>query len=172
MRTWNHERAVGDGDADRFWRADHREFRAGSRTRNPERRRQRSRGGSRGGNAGAGTPEGWSHLTRFELLGGDVALEDKMLGCKDCGSQFLFSMREQQFFAEKGFANQPVRCRDCRQVRRSQSSDRPRTRSAGRGTYGAVCAACGVETTVPFRPRGDRPVYCRSCYVGKIPAGF
>ena len=33
-----------------------------------------------------------------------------------------------------------------------------------REMYDAVCAQCGTATTVPFRPRGDRPVYCRTCY--------
>jgi CxxC-x17-CxxC domain-containing protein len=28
----------------------------------------------------------------------------------------------------------------------------------------ATCAECGIETTVPFKPREDRPVYCRDCY--------
>ena len=27
-----------------------------------------------------------------------------------------------------------------------------------------VCAACGVQTTVPFLPRYDRPVYCSTCF--------
>jgi CxxC-x17-CxxC domain-containing protein len=98
-------------------------------------------------------------------------LEDKILTCKDCGSEFVFSGREQLFFAEKGFANQPQRCRDCRHARRSQSGDRPARTAASRPSYGAVCAACNVETTVPFRPRGDRPVYCRACYTAKVPAG-
>jgi CxxC-x17-CxxC domain-containing protein len=96
-------------------------------------------------------------------------LEDKILTCKDCGNEFLFSGREQQFFAEKGFANQPQRCRDCRQARRS--GDKVPGRASTRPSYGAVCAACGIETTVPFRPRGDRPVYCRSCFTAKVPAG-
>jgi CxxC-x17-CxxC domain-containing protein len=26
------------------------------------------------------------------------------------------------------------------------------------------CSACGVETTVPFRPTQGRPVLCRSCF--------
>jgi CxxC-x17-CxxC domain-containing protein len=30
-----------------------------------------------------------------------------------------------------------------------------------------VCAGCGQTTTVPFEPRGDRPVYCKNCYKGK-----
>ena len=28
----------------------------------------------------------------------------------------------------------------------------------------AVCADCKQETEVPFKPAGDRPVYCRDCY--------
>jgi CxxC-x17-CxxC domain-containing protein len=96
-------------------------------------------------------------------------LEDKILICKDCGNEFVFSGREQSFFAEKGFQNEPQRCRECRQARRTHSGDeRPRT---ARPSYSAVCADCKVETTVPFRPRGDRPVYCRACYSSKVLAG-
>ncbi len=97
-------------------------------------------------------------------------MEDKILSCKDCGNEFIFTEREQVFFAEKGFANQPLRCRECRQARRAQGGERSAS-AQSRPSYGAVCAACGVETTVPFRPRGDRPVYCRSCYSSKVPAG-
>jgi CxxC-x17-CxxC domain-containing protein len=31
-------------------------------------------------------------------------------------------------------------------------------------SYDAVCAQCGVETTVPFQPDPEKPVYCRECY--------
>ncbi len=96
-------------------------------------------------------------------------MEDKILTCKDCGAEFVFSGREQQFFAEKGFSNQPQRCRECRQARRAQTGEGAPAHS--RPSFEAVCAACGVETTVPFRPRGDRPVYCRTCYTAKVPAG-
>ncbi len=92
-----------------------------------------------------------------------------MLTCKDCGTQFVFSAREQQFFAEKGFVNQPQRCRECRQARRSQNGEI--ASPAQRPTFEAVCAQCGVSTTLPFRPRGDRPVYCRTCYAAHVPAG-
>lgn len=30
--------------------------------------------------------------------------------------------------------------------------------------FPATCAACGCETTVPFRPVEGRPVYCRDCF--------
>lgn len=93
-----------------------------------------------------------------------------MLTCKDCGAQFVFSAREQQFFAEKGFANQPQRCRECRQSRRSHSGGQHAPAGA-RPAFETVCAQCGVTTTVPFRPRGDRPVYCRTCFTAKVPVG-
>lgn len=96
-------------------------------------------------------------------------MEDKVLTCKDCSAEFVFSAREQQFFAEKGFANQPQRCRDCRQSRRTQNGAPPA--SGARQNFDAVCATCGVNTTVPFRPRGDRPVLCRSCFTAKVPVG-
>ena len=32
-----------------------------------------------------------------------------------------------------------------------------------------TCAACGQETTVPFVPRTDRPLYCRDCFQSHRP---
>lgn len=96
-------------------------------------------------------------------------MEDKTITCKDCGAQFIFTAREQQFFAEKGFQNEPQRCRECRQVRRSHTGDG--ASSVRRPSFDTICAQCGVNTTVPFRPRGDRPVYCRTCFTAQVPAG-
>ena len=39
---------------------------------------------------------------------------DKTLTCKDCGAEFVFTAGEQQFYAEKGFENDPIRCKECR----------------------------------------------------------
>ena len=39
---------------------------------------------------------------------------DKTLTCKDCGAEFTFTAREQAFYAEKGFENEPTRCKACR----------------------------------------------------------
>ena len=44
--------------------------------------------------------------------------EDKTLICKDCGNEFVFSAGEQEFYAEKGFVNEPQRCKACRQARK------------------------------------------------------
>ena len=39
---------------------------------------------------------------------------DKTLTCVDCGSQFIFSDGEQQFYQSKGLMNEPKRCPSCR----------------------------------------------------------
>ena len=72
--------------------------------------------------------------------------EDKTLVCKDCGKEFVWTAGEQEFYASRGFENQPQRCKPCRDARKN------------------VCAACGKTCKVPFQPREDRPVYCSDCF--------
>lgn len=36
--------------------------------------------------------------------------KDKIIICKDCGNAFVFSAREQEYFATEGFPHEPVRC--------------------------------------------------------------
>ncbi len=31
----------------------------------------------------------------------------------------------------------------------------------------ATCSECGKECEVPFKPSGDRPVYCKECFMKK-----
>ena len=88
---------------------------------------------------------------------------DKTIVCKDCGQEFVFSAGEQEFYAEKGFQNEPTRCRACRQARKA---NRPAA-TGERQMFDAVCAECGKPTQVPFQPTGDRPVYCRECFTAR-----
>ena len=91
--------------------------------------------------------------------------EDKTLTCRDCGAEFIFSASEQDFFAEKGFTNEPGRCPTCRAARKQQNRGGGRSSSfQQREMHDVVCASCGCETQVPFRPSSDRPVYCRDCF--------
>ncbi|PKM81124.1 MAG: zinc-binding protein [Firmicutes bacterium HGW-Firmicutes-13] len=91
--------------------------------------------------------------------------QDKTLTCRDCREEFVFSASEQEFYAEKGFTNEPGRCPDCRKARKQQNRGGfGRSSRVQREMYNAVCADCGVQTQVPFRPTGDRPIYCRDCY--------
>lgn len=83
--------------------------------------------------------------------------QDITLKCKDCGNDFVFSAGEQEFFAEKGFQNQPQRCRDCRNAKKNASKPQ-------RELFDAVCAKCGKPAKIPFQPTSDRPVYCSDCF--------
>ena len=95
-------------------------------------------------------------------------MPDKTLTCRDCGMSFEFTTGEQEFYANKGFTNEPSRCPSCRSARKSDRGDS----FGGGGGYGSrerqlfpvVCAQCGKDTQVPFQPRGDRPVYCSECF--------
>ena len=51
-------------------------------------------------------------------------MEDRTLVCKDCGNEFIFTVGEQEFYKEKGFDNDPVRCPDCRKARKQQRNNR------------------------------------------------
>lgn len=53
-------------------------------------------------------------------------MEDKTIVCKDCGKEFVFTVGEQEFFKEKGFENDPVRCPECRKARKAQKFNRER----------------------------------------------
>ena len=83
--------------------------------------------------------------------------EDKTLVCKECGSEFVFTAGEPEFYAERGFQNEPQRCKACRDARKNA------TRPA-RELFTTTCAKCGKEAKVPFQPSNDRPVYCSECY--------
>ena len=41
-----------------------------------------------------------------------------------------------------------------------------------REMHKATCADCKQETEVPFKPSGDRPVYCRECFQKHKPARY
>lgn len=117
-------------------------------------------------------------------------MEDREITCAQCRTPFVFTAREQQFYAERGFQD-PKRCKPCRESRSRSgpgngggsgrmprqhgAGDRPRGGSGGSGrsarqTFPATCAACGQETELPFAPKGDRPVYCRNCFKERRPS--
>ena len=130
-----------------------------------------------------------------------MSFTDITLTCRDCGSEFVFTAGEQEFYAQKGFDNQPTRCQNCRRQRKSQRNEGGSGGysssgggyssggggyssggggySSGGGSYSSgggyggqrervqhetTCSQCGKTTTVPFVPRGDRPVYCNDCF--------
>lgn len=109
-----------------------------------------------------------------------VSFSDKTLTCRDCGQPFVWTASEQEFYQSRGFENEPVRCRECRNRRKmergtsmtsggssSASASYAGGRSASRGTremFPAVCDECGKQTQVPFQPTSGKPVYCSDCF--------
>jgi CxxC-x17-CxxC domain-containing protein len=91
-------------------------------------------------------------------------LIDRFLHCANCGAEFVFSAAEQLFFVERGFVNDPRRCKKCRAEHRTGV---PWTRH---GTT-ITCAECGVLTKVPFKPNRGLPVLCRACFQRRRTAG-
>jgi CxxC-x17-CxxC domain-containing protein len=103
---------------------------------------------------------------------------DTTLTCRDCGQAFIFTSGEQDFYTARGYS-EPSRCPDCRAARKAE-----RGGGGGGGSYGsysggsggsganrgaremfsATCSSCGKEAQVPFRPSGDKPVYCSECF--------
>jgi CxxC-x17-CxxC domain-containing protein len=114
-----------------------------------------------------------------------ATLQDRLIKCVDCAEEFTFTVGEQEFYRDHGLTNAPTRCKRCRENRKGQ---RGRDGAGGGGGGGggqarrgggggakpmfpAVCANCGTETMVPFKPTNDRPVYCRDCFDARKPAG-
>lgn len=46
-------------------------------------------------------------------------MADKKIICKVCGTEFLFTERDQAFFAERGYTA-PQSCRECRAKRKAE----------------------------------------------------
>lgn len=98
-------------------------------------------------------------------------MQDKTLTCRDCGGQFTFTAGEQEFYAEKGFTNEPSRCPDCRAANKANRGAGRGSRSREREMFPAVCDQCGKDTEVPFQPRAGKPVYCSECFSAQRRSG-
>jgi CxxC-x17-CxxC domain-containing protein len=101
---------------------------------------------------------------------------DRFLKCSDCSNEFVFTAGEQLFFYDKQFKNDPKRCKLCKAKRaglgRSANPNAAATLPFSRTETRTECSACGIETTVPFKPTQGRPVLCRSCFqLKRVPSG-
>lgn len=90
---------------------------------------------------------------------------DKTLNCVDCGAPFIFTRNEQQFYAERGFTNEPRRCKLCRDKRKTgRDGGGGGGGSRDRAMVSVTCDSCGAAAEVPFTPVSGKPVFCRDCY--------
>ena len=119
-----------------------------------------------------------------EHRGALLLYSDKVLTCADCSQDFVFTARDQEFYADRGFT-EPRRCSSCRASRKAARGDsgggygdtgggyvsdtgfgdRGGGYSRGpREMFTATCSSCGKEASVPFRPTSGKPVYCSDCF--------
>lgn len=92
---------------------------------------------------------------------------DRILICADCGRDFVFTAGEQLFFFDKQFRNDPKRCKPCKGRRTGigvHAGAGPAAAGISRTETRTTCSACGIDTTVPFKPTQGRPVLCRQCF--------
>ncbi|MBY0547564.1 MAG: zinc-ribbon domain-containing protein [Candidatus Obscuribacterales bacterium] len=89
-----------------------------------------------------------------------MMMSDRSLNCRKCGSRFLFSIGEQEYFQTKGLSNEPKKCPNCRVLCRVERDGKDVNT-----TTEVSCDQCGTATRVPFQPRGHKPVLCTLCLV-------
>src|SRR5258708_15221052 len=87
-----------------------------------------------------------------------MSLSDQTLYCRDCNSEFVFTIGEQEFYASHNLTNAPTRCPSCRAARKGQASG---GYGGSRGSspepppmYNAVFSYCCHEKRLSFPPRG------------------
>ena len=88
-----------------------------------------------------------------------MTFADRSFSCRECGSAFVWTSGEQEFYQQKGLLHEPQRCPDCRQKAKAE-----RAVQRALNMHDIVCSDCGQAGQVPFAPRTDRPVYCSTCF--------
>ena len=81
--------------------------------------------------------------------------KDRMLECKTCSKEFVFSASEQEFFASKGLTNEPSKCKDCRRKARDEKTARVAT---------VKCTHCGKVAQVTFTVTYPETLLCDDCF--------
>lgn len=82
--------------------------------------------------------------------------------CSECGNDCEIPFEPR--------AGRPVFCSRCFEKQGNSSFSRPEKRGDNRPSFGdkrmfeAVCDTCGRKCEVPFRPSGEKPVYCNQCF--------
>jgi len=87
-----------------------------------------------------------------------MQFQDETLSCRGCSKPFIFSIGEQEFYANKALANKPTRCYDCRLARKLSREGKSTDYSSQH-----PCHECGIVTRLPFKPIGSKPVFCQGC---------
>jgi CxxC-x17-CxxC domain-containing protein len=88
-----------------------------------------------------------------------MSFADRSLSCRECGTAFVWTAGEQEFYHQRGLLHEPQRCPECRQKAKAE-----RAALRAQNMHEIVCSDCGQAGQVPFAPRTERPVYCSTCF--------
>ena len=121
---------------------------------------RKSFGGSRGGSSWGGRGSDEDRPMIYEAV------------CSACGQDCEIPFRPT--------GSRPVFCNSCFK-KEENGGGRPPQRFGGAGRGGrpsfgdkpmfpAECDACGNQCQVPFRPTGEKPVYCSDCFSKQAPS--
>src|ERR1019366_10499731 len=81
---------------------------------------------------------------------------DKVMTCADCSQDFVFTAREQEFYADRGFT-EPRRCSSCRASRKAARGDSSGGYGDSAGGYGGGTSGGGGYS------RGPREMFTATC---------
>ena len=73
--------------------------------------------------------------------------QDEILICSVCGGKFVFSVEEQEFYAQKGFTSKPTQCKACRKQKSEDHFKQMLVDPGLRKEY--RCSACGKTYVLP-----------------------
>ena len=84
----------------------------------------------------------------------------------DCSKKFTINSGEMDFYVQRGI-ELPKRCKTCRTARKNgKVATAPIPEPEIEKAVEITCDNCGSESTVPFRPIPNKPVYCKLCWEG------
>jgi hypothetical protein len=82
----------------------------------------------------------------------DITLYDR-----DTGEPFIFTGKEQEFFARQGFTHVPTRSPERRKELREK-------RYKGKEIFNITCVGCGRVGKITQQPPSPRYIYCQYCF--------
>lgn len=92
-------------------------------------------------------------------------LKDKICVCKDCHRKFMFTVKEQKDFGQKGWAD-PVRCKYCRRQKSILNLILKDGISIGDEIrFSEICDKCGRSFYTNIKRKIGVNLYCDDCWV-------
>lgn len=89
--------------------------------------------------------------------------KDQKLICRDCSKEFIWTVGEQKFFAQKGFDKPPVRCLECRK-KKKQRHQQSNIAPVSETMHAIKCKKCAKISQVPFQPQFPDDILCLQCF--------